>query len=56
MNKALTIISLCLAGLVTLLELSYYMAHQYRPGVSPHLIALGTAVILLAIVVLIKEK
>ena len=53
---ALRIAGLVLAALVVIAEVSYYLAHRYRPGVSPHLIALGTALVLVAAAGLFRAR
>ena len=52
----LSIVALVLGGLVGLAEAAYYFSHTYRPGVSPHLMALSAAVILLAVSVIVKQR
>jgi hypothetical protein len=52
----LNITALVISGIVTLVEINYYLTHPHQPGVSPHLIGLGVAVILLAISRLISNK
>jgi membrane protein YdbS with pleckstrin-like domain len=47
--RVLAVVALVLAAVVGLAELGYFFSHQYRPGVSPHLIGLSAAVVLLAI-------
>ena len=53
---ALRIAGIVLAGLILVNEVVYYFAHQYRPGVSPHLIGLSAAVILVAIAGLLRPR
>jgi hypothetical protein len=46
LSAYLHIAGVLLAGGVMWAETAYYMAHQHRPGVSPHVIALSVAVLL----------
>ena len=55
-GKVLSVIALVIAGLVALFEVNYYVTHRYRPGVSPHLIGLSAAVVLLAIGNLVRRS
>lgn len=52
----LRIAGLVAAGMVLISEISYYLDHQNRPGVSPHLIGLGAAIVLLAVAGLVKPR
>jgi hypothetical protein len=56
MGRVLTVVALVLAGIVGLAEVGYYMSHPDHSGVAPHLIGLSTAVILLAVSRLIKDR
>lgn len=48
-GKILAVGALFLSGLVGLVEVGYYFAHPYRPGVSPHLIGLSASIVLVAV-------
>jgi hypothetical protein len=48
-TNIISIIGLCVAGLVGISEVLYYLSHPYRPGVSPHLIGICVALILVTI-------
>lgn len=52
----LRIAGLVVAAIILASEVAYYFAHQDRPGVSPHLIGLSTAVVLLAVAGLIGPR
>lgn len=49
-------ISLVLSALITLSEVMYYLAHPYRPGVAPHIIVLGLAVVCSVVAQLVRYK
>jgi hypothetical protein len=55
-SKLLGIMSLVVAGFVTIAEFNYYTAHPYRAGVAPHIIGLGVAVALVALIHIIKPE
>lgn len=51
-TKTIGIITLLTSLIVLVAEIGYYVGHPYRPGVSPHLIALSAAVALQAVVII----
>ncbi|MDO8588932.1 MAG: hypothetical protein Q7T82_18045 [Armatimonadota bacterium] len=55
-EKVLSVVALVIAALVGLAEVNYYMMHRYRPGVSPHLVALSASLVLVAVAVLIRSR
>lgn len=56
MDRLLIMIAIVIAGLVCLSEVSYYMSHPYRHGVSGYFIALSVSVILIGVAKIIKDN